>query len=67
MSISRSWLWRMGLSMPQHKRVFACFFLYSFCMGGFFPRLAEIQRAIERKFSCWYFVDYRLEALADSV
>ena len=46
MSISRSWLWRMGLSMPQHKRVFACFFLYSFCMGGFFPRLAEIQRAM---------------------
>jgi len=45
-SISRSWLWRMGLSMPQHKRVFACFFLYSFCMGGFFPRLAEIQRAM---------------------
>ncbi len=36
----------MGLSMPQHKRVFACFFLYSFCMGGFFPRLAEIQRAM---------------------
>jgi len=32
--------------MPQHKRVFACFFLYSFCMGGFFPRLAEIQRAM---------------------
>ena len=46
MSISRSWLWRIGLSMPQHKRVFACFFLYSFCMGGFFPRLAEIQRAM---------------------
>jgi len=45
-SISRSWLWRIGLSMPQHKRVFACFFLYSFCMGGFFPRLAEIQRAM---------------------
>jgi len=32
--------------MPQHRRVFACFFLYSFCMGGFFPRLAEIQRAM---------------------
>ncbi|RFO95482.1 MFS transporter [Rhodoferax lacus] len=32
--------------MPQHRRVFACFFLYSFCMGGFFPRLAEIQRGM---------------------
>jgi MFS family permease len=37
---------RLGLQMPQHRRVFACFFLYSFCMGGFFPRLAEIQRAM---------------------
>jgi MFS family permease len=32
--------------MPRHRRVFACFFLYSFCMGGFFPRLAEIQRSM---------------------
>jgi MFS family permease len=32
--------------MPQHRRVFASFFLYSFCMGGFFPRLAEIQRGM---------------------
>ena len=46
MSRSTSLLWRFGLSMPQHRRVFACFFLYSFCMGGFFPRLAEIQRAM---------------------
>jgi MFS family permease len=38
--------WRLGLAMPLHRRVFACFFLYSFCMGGFFPRLAEIQRAM---------------------
>lgn len=36
----------MGLHMPQHRRVFASFFLYSFCMGGFFPRLAEIQRGM---------------------
>ena len=41
-----SWMQRLGLQMPQHRRVFACFFLYSFCMGGFFPRLAEIQRAM---------------------
>jgi MFS family permease len=39
-------MWRMGLAMPQHRRVFASFFLYAFCMGGFFPRLAEIQRAM---------------------
>ena len=37
---------RLGLAMPQHRRVFACFFLYAFCMGGFFPRLAEIQRGM---------------------
>ena len=36
----------LGLNMAQHRRVFACFFLYAFCMGGFFPRLAEIQRAM---------------------
>ena len=42
MSLAR----RLGLNMAQHRRVFACFFLYSFCMGGFFPRLAEIQRAM---------------------
>jgi MFS family permease len=41
-----SWLQRLGLPMAQHRRVFASFFLYSFCMGGFFPRLAEIQRAM---------------------
>jgi len=42
----RSWMWRLGLNLPMHRRVFASFFLYSFCMGGFFPRLAEIQRAM---------------------
>jgi MFS family permease len=46
MSLPTSMLWRFGLSMPQHRRVFASFFLYSFSMGGFFPRLAEIQRAM---------------------
>ncbi len=38
--------WRLGLNMPMHRRVFASFFLYSFCIGGFFPRLAEIQRSM---------------------
>jgi MFS family permease len=46
MSMTPSWLQRLGLRMPQHRRVFACFFLYAFCMGGFFPRLAEIQRGM---------------------
>ena len=41
-----SLMWRMGLAMPVHRRVFASFFLYAFSMGGFFPRLAEIQRAM---------------------
>jgi MFS family permease len=46
MTVDRSLMWRLGVDMPQHRRVFACFFLYSFCMGGFFPRLAEIQHAM---------------------
>lgn len=37
---------RLGLQLPLHQRVFASFFLYAFCMGGFFPRLAEIQHAM---------------------
>jgi MFS family permease len=32
--------------MPMHRRVFASFFLYAFCIGGFFPRLAEIQQGM---------------------
>ena len=46
MSGHHSVMQRLGLPMPQHRRVFACFFLYAFCMGGFFPRLAEIQRGM---------------------
>ncbi|MEJ7137551.1 MFS transporter [Amphibiibacter pelophylacis] len=33
-------------SLQAHHRVFAGFFLYSFCLGGFFPRLAELQRTM---------------------
>jgi MFS family permease len=33
-----------GFRLTAHRRVFAAFFLYSFGFGGFFPRLAEIQR-----------------------
>ncbi|MDZ7938857.1 MAG: MFS transporter [Rhodoferax sp.] len=38
--------WRLGLDMPLHRRVFASFFLYAFCIGGIFPRLAEIQQGM---------------------
>ena len=37
---------RLALVLPPHRRVFASFFLYSFSFGGFFPRLAELQRSI---------------------
>ena len=46
MSAAPSLMRRCGLALPLHRRVFASFFLYAFCMGGFFPRLAEIQRAM---------------------
>ena len=42
MSISQ----RLGLPLQAHHRVFAAFFLYAFSMGGFYPRLAEIQRGM---------------------
>jgi MFS family permease len=37
---------RLGLPLLAHHRVFAAFFLYAFSMGGFYPRLAEIQRGM---------------------
>ncbi|MGM9489943.1 MFS transporter [Ideonella sp. YS5] len=37
---------RFGLSLPAHRQVFAAFFLYAFSLGGFFPRLAELQRSM---------------------
>ena len=37
---------RLGLRLAPHIRVYAAFFLYSFSMGGFFPRIGEIQRAL---------------------
>jgi MFS family permease len=36
----------MPLSFPAHRRVFACFFLYAFGLGGMFPRLGELQRSM---------------------
>ena len=37
---------RFGLPLAPHRRVFAAFFLYAFSFGGFFPRLAELQRSM---------------------
>jgi MFS family permease len=37
---------RFSLALPPHRRVFAAFFLYAFPIGGFFPRLAEVQRSM---------------------
>jgi len=34
------------LELPLAWRVYAAFFLYAFAMGGIFPRLPEIQRAL---------------------
>ena len=41
-----SFVRRFGLDMPAHRRVFAGFFLYAFGVGGFFPRLAELQHSM---------------------
>ena len=37
---------RIGLSLAPQTRVFAAFFLYSFSLGGIFPRLGDLQRAM---------------------
>src|SRR5690554_5837713 len=36
----------IGLAMPPQIRVFAAFFIYSFCMGSIYPRLPAIQQAM---------------------
>ncbi len=38
--------WRVGLNLTPQTRVFAAFFLYSFSLGGIFPRLGDLQRAM---------------------
>lgn len=37
---------KFGLDLPPQFRVYAAFFLYSFCMGNLFPRLPAIQEAM---------------------
>lgn len=44
--MSAARLRRFGLELPLAWRVYAAFFLYAFAMGGIFPRLPEIQRAL---------------------
>ncbi|HUN90583.1 MAG TPA: MFS transporter [Burkholderiaceae bacterium] len=34
------------MALAAHRRVFAAFFLYAFSFGGFYPRLAELQRTL---------------------
>jgi MFS family permease len=36
----------VGLDLSPQTRVFAAFFLYSFSMGGIFPRLGDLQRGM---------------------
>ena len=37
---------RFSLVFAPQRRVFAAFFLYAFAIGGFYPRLAELQRSM---------------------
>jgi hypothetical protein len=34
------------LPLSGVQRIFAAFFLYSFCLGGLYPRIGEIQLAM---------------------
>jgi MFS family permease len=40
------WSRRFSLAKAPQRRVFAAFFLYAFAIGGFYPRLAELQRSM---------------------
>ena len=48
-SASRPPLRFPSLSLSPRHRVFAAFFLYAFGFGGFFPRLAELQRGLHAR------------------
>jgi MFS family permease len=41
-----TWSRRFSLAKAPQRRVFAAFFLYAFAIGGFYPRLAELQRSM---------------------
>ncbi|ODT77324.1 MAG: MFS transporter [Pelagibacterium sp. SCN 64-44] len=38
---------KFGIDLPPQIKVFGAFFIYSFCMGSLFPRLPDIQRAMD--------------------
>lgn len=38
---------RFGIDLPPQIKVFGAFFVYSFCMGSIFPRLPDIQEAMQ--------------------
>jgi hypothetical protein len=40
---------KFGLDLPPQQRVYAGFFVYSFCMGSLPPRLPELQRMMQTK------------------
>jgi MFS family permease len=40
---------KFGLDLPPQQRVYAGFFVYSFCMGSLPPRLPELQRMMQIK------------------
>jgi MFS family permease len=40
---------KFGLNLPPQQRVFAGFFVYSFCMGSLPPRLPDLQRMMQVK------------------
>ena len=37
---------KFGLDLPPQQRVYAGFFVYSFCKGSLPPRLPDLQRMI---------------------
>jgi MFS family permease len=39
-------MWDLKVTMALQHRVFAAFFLYAFALGGLYPRIGEIQRAM---------------------
>src|SRR5215471_11261517 len=40
---------KFGLDLPPQQRVYAGFFVYSFCMGSLPPRLPDLQRMMRIK------------------
>ncbi len=38
---------KCGLDLPPQQRVYAGFFVYSFCMGSLPPRLPDLQRMMQ--------------------